>query len=157
MPNITLESIHFVKGVDPVADFMAGTVSSDVVSLENYDRAIFIIHKGVGATGTSVITVEACDDFTPSNSTAVPFRYQAITSGDTKGAVTEATASGFTTTAGSSQAYLVEVDAIECGKQGYGNVRLVATEDTNSPVIGSIGILLVNSRYGVSVPATAIA
>jgi hypothetical protein len=53
------------------------------------------------AAGTTVMT----------NSTAVPFHYKAITSTDIEGAYTAATTAGFTTTAGSSQLYIIEVDA----------------------------------------------
>lgn len=157
MSGTTLESLHFVKGLDPVADAFSGTVYSDVVSLAEHPRGLALIHKGVGATGTSTITVEACDDFVPSNVTAVPFRYRAITSGDTPGEITDVAATGFTTTAGSSQLYAIEVDAVELAKAGYKNWRVKAVEVVDSPVVGAIQILLPDARYAVEIPGTAIA
>lgn len=148
--------VHFVKGLDPVADAFAGTVGTEVVNMEGYSKATFVIHKGVGTTGTSTITVEACDDTTPSNTTAIPFRYKAITTGDTEGALTAATTTGFATTAGSSQMYVIEVDAEELGDIGYGYLRLKAVEVTNDPVLLGVLIMLHGARYAQDVPATAI-
>lgn len=153
----TIQTIHPVKGIDPVADAFSGTVATDVVSLENYHEVGFLIYKGVGTTGTSTITVEACDNFTPSNTTAVAFRYRACTSGDTWGAWTAATAAGFTTTAGSSQIYQVQVSADDLAATGYPNARLKAVEVVNDPVLGGIAILLGQPKYGEDQPATAIA
>jgi hypothetical protein len=150
------QEVHFVKGLDAVADAFAGTVRSDVVSVKNAHAVHFLIHKGVGATGTSVITVNACDDTTPSNRTAIPFKYRACTSGDTWGAMTNATASGFTTTAGSSQLYIVEVDADLLANSGYGYCELTATESVDSPVLGGIIVMLWPLRSPRAVTATQI-
>lgn len=151
-----LSTFHFVKGLDPVADALAGTVASDVVNLTNHNSAIFLIYKGVGATGTSTITVEACDDVTPSNTTAVPFYYKAITSTDVQGAVTAAAAAGFALTAGSSQMYAVEVNAQELMSAGYKYARLKAVEVVDSPVLAGIVIALTGPRMGPSATNSAI-
>jgi len=152
-----MKSINkLVKGLDPVADAFAGTKYSDIVSMRNYGTCEFIIYKGVGTTGTSTITVEACDDVSASTTAAVAFRYQAITSGDTPGSITEATTAGFTTTAGSSQLYRVWVDASELASEGYEFVRLKAVEVANDPVLGGILINLSEPRHDAEVPATAI-
>ena len=45
-------------------DIFNGTPTTDIVSLESYTEALFIIEKSAGATGTAVITVESCDDTT---------------------------------------------------------------------------------------------
>lgn len=156
MPSNLAQKVHFVKGLDPVADAFSGTVYSDIVNMKAYSGVTFIIYKGVGTTGTSTITVEASDDTSGSNVTAIPFRYKAITSGDTEGALTAATTSGFTTTAGSSQLYLIEVDAEELGDTGYGYCRLKAVESANDPVLGGILIAMHGPRFAQDVPATAI-
>lgn len=137
------EQTHFVKGLDPVADAFSATVSSDVVSLRDYSECVFIIYKGVGAVGTSTVTVEACSDFTPSATTAVPFYYRRIAnSGDTHGAFTAATSSGFVTTAGSSELYQVVVTVDELALTGYSCARLKMVESVDSPVLGGILIEL---------------
>jgi len=147
---------HWVKGLDPVADAFAGTVRSDVVRGGNHRSVKFLIYKGVGATGTSTITVEANDDVTPSNSTAIPFKYRACTTGDTWGALTDATTTGFATTAGSSQLYEITVDTDELGDTGYKYLSLKAVEVVDSPVLGGILIMMGQARIAQATPATAI-
>lgn len=151
-----LQNLHFIKGLDPVADAFSGTVSSDVVNLANFGSAVFLVYKGVGATGTSTLTVEACDDAVPTTTTAVPFFSKSITSTDIQGAMTARAAAGFTTTAGSSQQYVIQVDAEELQNAGYSYVRLKAVEVVDSPVLGGIAIVLGNSRFGGSATATEI-
>jgi len=156
IPYELLNNLHAVKGLDPVADAFSGTSTSDVVSLANHGSAIFLIYKGVGATGTSTITVEACDDIVPTNTTAVPFFSKSITSTDVQGALTARTAAGFTTTAGSSQIYMIQVAAEEVANAGYSYVRLKAVEVVDSPVLGGIAIVLAAPRFGGSPTATEI-
>lgn len=149
--------IHACKGLDPVADAFAGTVYTDVVSMREYKLAVFSIYLGVGTTGTSTITIEACNNFTPSLQSAIPFAYQEIASGDTHGALTKATSAGFTTTAGSSKIIKIYVNASDLGASGYPNVRLKAVEVANDPVLAGISIDLMEPRYDMEIPNTAIA
>ncbi len=158
MSDNLLQRVHAVKGMDPVADFNAGTTYSDVVNVSGHSKALFLYHKGVGATGTSTITVLAGSDAAdpPTASTAIPFAYKAITSGDTESALTQATTAGFTTTAGSSQVYLIEVDTSELGDTGYKYLCLKMVEVVDSPVLGGVLILLHGGRYQQDVPATVL-
>lgn len=144
------EILKFAKGLDPVADAFSGTVTSDIFSLKHYGQLAFIIYKGVGATGTSTITVEASSDDAGTAVAAVPFRYLAITTGDTMGALTEATTAGFTTTAGSSQLYVVYIDAEELFASGYQFARLKAVEVVDSPVLGGILGIGLEPAYGTN-------
>lgn len=146
---------HIVKGIDPVADFNDTVQSTDIVHMAEYAVCRFIYYKGVGATGTCSIIVEACDDAAGTNNTAVAFKYQKYTAAtDLPGAVLSATTTGFTTTAGSSQMYVIEVDANSLGTQGW--VRMTMTEVVNSPVLGGVIIELLTPRYGADIPNTAI-
>jgi len=147
---------HWVKGIDPVANAFAGTVRSDVVRGGNHRSVTFVIYKAVGATGTATITVEANDDVTPSNSTAIPFKYRACTTGDTWGALTDATTTGFATTAGSSQLYEIIVNTDELGNTGYKYLSLKSVEVVASPVLGGILIMMNQPRIAQATPATAI-
>lgn len=156
MPAKLLQHAHFMKGLDAVADGFSGTATSDIYNMGDYHSMVFIVHKGVGTTGTSTITVEACDDVSASNTTAIPFTSKSITSGDTEGALTARAAAGFTTTAGSSHLYIIEVDSQELGDTGYQYVRLVATESVDDPVLGGILAIGYGNRYAQDVPATAI-
>tara|TARA_Y100000310_G_scaffold246825_1_gene252234 strand:- start:6806 stop:7279 length:474 start_codon:yes stop_codon:yes gene_type:complete len=156
MPAKLLQNAHFIKGIDPVADAFAGTANTDIINFNDYHSIVFVVYWGVGTTGTTVVTVDACDDVSASNTTAIPFRYKAITSGDTEGALTAATTSGFTTTAGSSSIYLVEVDSQEMGDTGYQYVRLTLTESVDDPILGGVMAIGYGPRYAQDVPATAI-
>lgn len=142
-----IQQMHFVKGIDPVADFGDTVQSTDIVNMKNFESVCFLIYKGVGTTGTSTITVEACDDVAPSNATAIPFFYKTMAgSDDVPSALTKATASGFATTAGSSQLYAVEVRYGDLAASGRNYVRLKMTEVVNSPVLGGVAIILGNPR-----------
>lgn len=138
--------IHWIKGIDPVADAFASTVTTDVFEVAG-DGAVFLIYKGVGTTGTSTITVLACDDTTPSNTTAVPFWYRKATTGDTWGSWTAATTAGFVTTAGSSQVYEIRVPAEHIGAAGYTYVQLKAVESVDAAVLGGILCGVYGLRY----------
>lgn len=152
------EHVKIVTGLAPVADAFTGTVGSDVINVENFQHVTFVLYKGVGATGTSTITVEACDDTTPSNTTAIPFRYRRQQDSDNvTGALTAATTTGFATTAGSGEVYIVEVDTAELGDTGYNYIRLKAVEVVDSPVLGGILAVLSCPRYVQSVMGAAIA
>lgn len=156
------QRVHWVKGIDAVADFNDTTQYTQSVNMKGYSKAVFIVHHGVGATGTATITVlagdvaQAAGTTVMTNSTAIPFKYKAITSGDTEGAYTAATTSGFTTTAGSSQLYIIEVDAEEMGDTGYNYLQMKFAEVVNSPVLGGVIIGLHGPRYAQDVPATVI-
>lgn len=145
-----------VKGLDPVADAFAGTAVSGVINLENIIEGSFIVYKGVGTTGTSTITLEACDDVTPTTTSAIAFEYQANTTADAYGAVTAAAATGFTTTAGSSQIYVIYVHAAKLAASGYGYVRLKATEVVDAEVLGGIIFIPTKLRYEQAVPGSRI-
>lgn len=141
------DKIHLVKGLDPVADAYAATVYSDVVDCQG-EGILFIRYDGVGATGTSTITIEACDDTTPTTTAAVPFIYRTCTTGDTWGSWTAATTTGFATTAGSSQLYQMYVDGQDLAAQGYGYARLKMVEVVDSAIVGAVLVVVCNLRYG---------
>lgn len=154
--NNSMESVHFVIGLAPVANGFAGTVTSDVVNMEGYHNCRFIQLTGVGTTGTSTMSVLAADDTTPSTTTAIPFKYREILSGDTEGDLTVATASGFTTTAGSNRVSIIEVDSAELSATARGYVQLKMVEVAASAVLGGVLVELYNPRYASQTKATAI-
>lgn len=152
------EEGHIVNALAPVD--VNGGKNSDVWSMANYNHATIIISLGVTASGSEIpITVEECDDFTPSNSTAIGFAYYSETTagGDTLGARQTATASGFTTSADEpdNTFYVIEVDAAELS-DGYPNLRVVCA-DPGASVIGAITVVLSGARYVGEASATAIA
>lgn len=155
--GLFIENCHFVNAVPPVADALVDG-SSDIVKMEEFGKVVFVIQTGVGATGTSTVTIEACDDVTPSNSSAIPFHYRKITVADTHAAVTAVAAAGVATVAGSNDMYVFEVDADALAEDGngYEYVRLTLVEVTDSPVLAGILVLQLDARYASAVDRTQI-
>ena len=156
MPTQALQYIHPMKGLDAVADAFASTVYSDIYNMGDYSSILFILHKGVGTTGTSTLTVQACDDISASNTTDIPFRSKSITATDVEGALTVRAAAGFDTTAGSSQIYAIEASSEEMEDTGYQYIRLAYVEVADAAVLGGILAFGIGNRYKQDVPATAV-
>jgi len=124
---------------------------SDVIDLANYQECSFFIVKGAGAVGTGTITVEACDDATPNNVTAIEFQYRrmvAATGPDAWGALATATAAGFATTAAANDMYEIVVDPAKVaaasvnGAIGNRYVQLgIAQVDATVVLVGVVAVL----------------
>lgn len=137
----------------PDADRYNGDPSTDIVNLGKYNRAAFIVTEGAGGTGTATITVDACDNTTPSNTSAIAFRYRVTSAIGTWGAWAAATTSGYTTVAGANKQIAIEVTSSEL-PDGYPYVRLTLTEVADSPVDAAVECTLSEPRYpGVSMPS----
>jgi hypothetical protein len=148
MTALSLEEGHAEMGLAPVADaFDTATGVTDVINMRDHERIRFTLFWGVGATGTITITVEACDDVVPTNTSAIPFRYRVTPAGGAPGAILAATAAGFTTTAGSNQIVEVEVTAEALSASGYSYIRLKPTEVVNSPILGGILVNLFKAKF----------
>jgi hypothetical protein len=150
--NLLTEDYHLVMGLSPVADaFADDTVRSDIVNMKNFHTFGGIVFWGVGTTGTLTITVEACSDTSATATTAIPFKYRVITglinAVDTHGTLTQATATGVLTTAGSHQMVVVEVSAEELGDTGYSYARIAIEETVDSPLLGGIILFQGRPRY----------
>lgn len=151
-----LRNIHPIHSVAPVADGFAATKAGDVFRLTNLHEAHWLVYRGVGTTGTTVVTVQACDDVTPSNNSAVAFWYRTNVATDVWGDWTAATSAGFTLAAGSNfmaQVY-IPVAALPAG---YSFARLVCTEGVDDPVLGGVLFLGGPQRFSKDAPATKIA
>lgn len=153
-----MSDFHFVTGTgasttllaSPVADALAGTIYTDVVSLSEYEEAYFILSWGVGATGTTVITIESTDDFTPTTTQAVEFEYKRVSAGETNTKWTAVAATGLTTTAGSHQTYVIRAKA-ENQYLNYPNVRMKCVEGTDSAILAGCLIMMAKPSYNSEV------
>ena len=143
-----LEGCRFVNALAPIADAFSGTVYPAGVNVSEIGSACFVIQKGVGTTGTSTITLVAGDDASPLTETAIPFYYRRIQSDNTTiGAVTAATTSGFVTTAGSGDMYIIGVDAQALAATGYKYLHLKAVESVDAAVLLSVLFIGMELRY----------
>lgn len=156
-----IEKIKFVKGLAPAADRWNTNPATDIVNTKLYGKVAFLVHQEGGTTGKATITLEACSDVSATGAEAVAFKYSvggtgASTDGDATGAITEAAAAGFDTTANADKLYVIEIDAADL-PEGKPFVRLKATEAANDPVNGSVTILLTEARYaGASLPSAIV-
>lgn len=149
------EDGHIVNALPPL-DLNGAARYTDVISLAEYGHIDFIIQLGVtGAAST--VTVEKCDNFTPSNSSAIAFSYYAETTdaGDTLAARAAATAAGFATSTNNNVFYVISIDAAELG-EGYPCVRL-ALSDPGIATLGSVVAVLSAAKYSKAITNTAIA
>lgn len=153
-----LESIHPVhcgnsSFVAANEDIFNGNPATAVINVKNADTAIFMVIMNANAgSGAATITIEACDNVAPSNTTAIAFRYKLISAGDTQGAVTACASTGVSVGTANTILY-VEVDAADVAAAAvnstYNNhyVRLKVTESQSDAVDGAITAFLNNLRY----------
>jgi hypothetical protein len=103
------------------------------------------------------VTVEACDDFVPTTTTAIAFKaYKEETAaGDTLDGGTDVAAAGFATSLNNGVFYVIEIDAAEL-PAGKPCLR-VAISDPGVATFGSVLAILSGARYAGDQNATAIA
>ena len=149
------EQFHFVNALPPL-DINSAARNSDVWSMGLYKHASIII--GLGVTGAaSTVTLEECDDFVPTNSTAIAFNVykQESLAGDVLGARVAVAAAGFATSLIDSIFYVIEVDVMELSA-GFPNLR-VALSDPAVATLAYVLAVLSDPRYPADQSPTAIA
>jgi len=155
MSNLSIgERAHIVQAIAPQA--INTGVSSDVWSMKNYAHASIIV--AVGAVGTDItLTVLECDNFTPSNSTAIAFDYYvaAAANGDTVGTRQSATTAGATilATGGDNKFIVIEIEDQQL-TDGYPNLRVVTSASAGTNLLGCVAVLT-GQRFGTDVTAIA--
>ncbi len=148
------EQGHVVNIIAPV-DINGGVVNSDVFSLGKYARCQILLEFGV--TGAAVtFTVEECDDFVPTTTTAIAFSYYAeeTASGDTLTTRTAATTAGIAASTNDGIMYVIDIVASEL-TDGRPNLRLVLS-DPAAATLASAQAILSGSRYQQEQTPTAI-
>lgn len=153
MKGINLAECTHIVNILPPHD--ANTVATpEVFSMKGASHVSIILSLGV--TGAAVtVTLEACDDFTPTTTSAIAFSYYAETgvAGDTIASRTAATSSGFATSTNDNIYYVIEVDAAEL-PAGFPCLQLKLSDPAATTYASAIAVLSGN-RFGAA--ATAIA
>ena len=153
------ETCHVVNLLPPIdVDTASGVSASEIFSMENYAHATIIIQCGVTNADAGNITIEECDNFTPTTDTAIDFYYYAETTalGDTLGARTLAeAATGIDVSANDNIMYVIEIDAAEL-TDGYPCLVLKWSNPGGSTIASAVAILS-GSRFAGDQSATAIA
>ena len=145
-----LGELHLIPGLAPVSS--TGALYGDIINCKNAHEVEALVLAG--AVGTSqTITIEECDDVTPTNSTAIAFNYQksSAVGTDTMNAVTVATTAGTTMVAGTLLRCFIDPDALSAG---YPYVRVKCTS-SGTCLIATLYI--VRDRYPSEIPASLIA
>ena len=146
---------HFVLGVAPV-DIDAGAQTSDAFKMANYTHATIIIALGVtGAASTVTVKENTAADGSGASAIAFSYYGEATAAGDTTGARTAATSSGFATATTDGIFYIIELDATELS-DGSEWVT-VHMSDPGAATFGSIIVVLSGARYAEVEAPTAIA
>lgn len=141
MPRMLLsQEAHVINAIPPQGS-AAATLNSDVFSMKDASHATIILQIGVQA-GAASFTLSACDDFTPSNETAIAYRLAKETTalGDTLDALTAVAATGSVTAATSNIMYVIEVDAEDL-PEGKPNLRLKLADLDNTTYVSVVAIL----------------
>ena len=150
---------HVVNILPPIdIDTASGVAHSEIFSMENYAHATIIVQCGVTNADAGFITIEECDNFTPTTDTAIDFYYYAEETalGDTLGARTLAVAAtGIDVSANDNTIYVIEIDASEL-TDGFPCIALKWSNPGGSTIASAVAILS-GSRYAGTESATAIA
>lgn len=157
MKGINLaEQCHIVNILPPQS--IAGAVAADIFSMENYAHATIIVTAGATNADAGNITLEECDDFTPTTDTAIDFYYYAeeTAAGDTLGARTKAVAAtGIDVSANDNITYIIEVDASQL-TDGYPCLELKWSAPGGATLVSAVAVLT-GARYAGDQSETAIA
>ena len=131
---------HVVNLVAPI-DINGAGASSDVFSMEDYSHVDIIVQLGVTGAATT-ITVKECDDFVPTNSTAIAFSYFAeeTANGDTLGAKATATTSGFAASTNDGIFYVISIDAADL-TDGYPCLQVLASDPSAATLLSAVAVL----------------
>jgi len=144
-----------------------GTVNSDIVNMENYNKCTFVMILGATSTGTTAVTVKAGVD-NSTCATACTFRYRTQISGtggasgttgsDTPSSLSTGVTTFTTTVSTPGGIYIVEVDAsdVAAAITAGDHCKLVCTESANTPVSGCVLAVLSEPRYPQAILQTAI-
>ena len=156
--KLTAQNYQMVNSKPPLADTSGGNANSDVISLAKGQTAMTIYYTAVNATGNTVITVESCDNTTPSNTTAIAFR---VTKYETSGSDIPSTATavvssaGFTTVTVADVFYVIEVDSdMLDGTDKY--FQIAQAESSAGNVMGGYFTIIGPGRYQEAIADTAI-
>lgn len=147
---------HVVNALPPQS--ITGAVTSDVWSMKNYSRCSIIVTCGATNADAGFVTIEECDDFTPTNDTAIDFSYYAETTaaGDTLGARTAAlAATGIDVSANDNITYVIDIDAAELS-DGYPNLILKWSAPGGATLVSAV-VVLSGAKYAETESPTAIA
>lgn len=149
------EEMHVVNILPPQS--ITDAVVSGVFSMKNHQHATIIVTAGSTNANAGNITIEECDNFTPTNDTAIGFTYykEETDAGDTLSEKQTATTAGIDVSGNDNIMYVIEIDAAEL-TDGYPNLILKWSAPGGATLVSAVAVLS-GARYSGSENATAIA
>ena len=141
------QEAHIINILPPQS--IEGAVTSDVFSMKDASHATIIVTCGATDADAGNVTIEECDDFTPTNDTAIAFKYAAETTaaGDTLGALTAATTAGIDVSANDNITYVIEIDAEDLS-EGFNNLILKWSAPGGATLVSAVAVLTGLSYQG---------
>ena len=156
--RVTAQNFQMVNNKVPIADTSSGSPNGDVISLAKGQTAMTIVYTGANATGNTQITVESCDNISPTTTTAIAFR---VTKYETSGSDVPSTATAVVSTAGfltstvANVFYVIEVDSdMLSGTDKY--FQIAQAESSGGAVVGGYFTLISGGRYQEATTDTAL-
>lgn len=153
------EQVHAVLLTAPVNTASTATANnSDVINAGKCQSVQFLVPFGAITGDSTVVTVQECDDTTPSNSTAIAFSYRlgSAVGTDSSGTRTAATSSGVTVTdSDDNKLLIIDVDPASL-TDGYPYLRVVVDPGASISAQNFSVIALVVPRYAQGSPLTIV-
>lgn len=135
------EEFCIINSHSAAADRYNANPAGDYINAKNFNKITWLLSQATAGTntGNATVTLLMATAADGTGATAVAFKYRKKTTGASAvwGAVTEATSSGFTTTANEDTIYEIEIESAKLD-DGYNFVALKLTESTNDPVTGCV-------------------
>lgn len=154
--TVIAEKCHVVNILPPVS--ITAATTSDVWSMKNYSHCSIIITAGSTNADAGNITIVECDDFVPTNTTAIPFSYYAeeTAGGDTLGARTAAVAAtGIDVSGNDNITYVIEIDANQLA-DGRPNLQLKWSIPGGATLVSAVAVLSGAKYAGVDTPTAIV-
>jgi hypothetical protein len=140
------EAGHVVNVLPPVS--VSGGKTGQYFSTKGWDHVSILVMIGAQAGTSTKIFVNAAQDASGTNATAIPFYvYKQETSGaskDTLGARTAVTSAGLTPSGNASIFYVIELDSAELQSaqgDGYPYLTVQVTDSGNVNIWGVVAVL----------------
>jgi len=149
--NLLSDKCKIINYYPPADDRWDGDTQADIVHMENYKKATFIILTGASADNTNTITAQAGVSVS-SCATEIEFKYRKVVATDVYGTLTDAVAgTGVSLTASTANQYvIVEIDAqVVAAAIAGGDCCAVTVTEAGSKTAqaGAIVCILSEPRY----------
>jgi len=153
------ETGHLVQLWEPANHTAAE--STKVINMENYSHCTVILSYGATPAADGLITVESCDNLTPTTHTEITFDYYECildfegALGDVMSTKKTAETTGLVPTAVANIMYIIELEASQLAS-GHIGFRFSQANPTGDSIMSAVAVLS-GARYKSPASSTVIA